>query len=135
MIAGLAEGLVLLREGESARFWVPSQLGYVDRADAPGGPLVFDVEVISVRNPLEAPARPEHVAVPHPLAQPPLIPEPGPAWPRTSGNRTSQGTVGAGQVWAFFRRRLWPISGKSGCFPTKVSPTRTLLPNKTKKET
>lgn len=52
MIKGWQEGLHLMTVGEQLRLWVPSDLAYGDhpaRQDgAPGGPLIFDVELLAV---------------------------------------------------------------------------------------
>lgn len=46
-IPGLVEGLQLMVEGETRRFWVPAQLAYGDQPgpDLPAGPLTFDIEL------------------------------------------------------------------------------------------
>lgn len=52
VIAGWTEGLQLMVEGEERRFWIPADLAYGDpprRPGAPGGMLVFDVELLSIR--------------------------------------------------------------------------------------
>lgn len=52
VIKGWTEGVQLMVEGEKTRFWIPSDLAYGDppkRAGAPGGPLVFDIELIEVK--------------------------------------------------------------------------------------
>jgi peptidylprolyl isomerase len=52
VIKGWTEGLQLMKVGDTARLWIPSDLAYGDkpkRAGAPAGPLVFDVELISVK--------------------------------------------------------------------------------------
>jgi len=52
VIKGWTEGVQLMVEGEKTRFWIPSDLAYGDppkRPGAPGGPLVFDIELISVK--------------------------------------------------------------------------------------
>jgi peptidylprolyl isomerase len=51
VIAGWTEGLLLMRVGETTRFWIPGQLAYDDparppRPGAPHGMLVFDVELL-----------------------------------------------------------------------------------------
>jgi peptidylprolyl isomerase len=49
VIKGWTEGVQLMTKGEKARFWIPSALAYGDkptRPGAPGGPLVFDIELI-----------------------------------------------------------------------------------------
>jgi len=50
VIKGLSEGLQLMVKGEKRRLWIPSDLAYGDspsRPGAPGGPLVFDVTLLS----------------------------------------------------------------------------------------
>lgn len=52
VIPGWTEGVQLMVEGEKTRFWIPSDLAYGDppkRPGAPGGPLVFDIELLSVQ--------------------------------------------------------------------------------------
>jgi peptidylprolyl isomerase len=51
VIAGWTEGLQLMVAGEKARFWIPGNLAYGDkpRGGAPGGTLVFDVELLEIR--------------------------------------------------------------------------------------
>jgi peptidylprolyl isomerase len=51
VIKGWTEGVQLMVEGDKMRFWIPSELAYGDkptRPGAPSGPLVFDVELISI---------------------------------------------------------------------------------------
>jgi peptidylprolyl isomerase len=50
VIAGWTEGLQLMAPGEKTRFWIPGKLAYGDkpRGGAPGGTLVFDVELLEV---------------------------------------------------------------------------------------
>lgn len=50
VIAGWTEGVQLMVEGEKRRFWIPGKLAYGDnpQGGAPGGMLVFDVELIKV---------------------------------------------------------------------------------------
>jgi peptidylprolyl isomerase len=48
VIAGWTEGLQLMVEGETTRFWIPEDLAYQGRPGAPAGMLVFDVELISI---------------------------------------------------------------------------------------
>lgn len=60
VIAGWAEGLQLMVEGEMRRFWIPAKLAYGDKpaADAPAGMLVFDIELLRVipgPKPIETP--------------------------------------------------------------------------------
>ncbi len=52
VIPGWTEGVQLMVEGEKTRFWIPSELAYGDkpkRPGAPAGPLVFDIELISIK--------------------------------------------------------------------------------------
>ncbi len=49
VIAGWTEGLQLMVEGETRRFWIPQKLAYAGRAGAPAGMLVFDVELIKIQ--------------------------------------------------------------------------------------
>jgi peptidylprolyl isomerase len=52
VIKGWTEGVQLMVEGEKTRFWIPSDLAYGDkpkRPGAPAGPLVFDVELLSIQ--------------------------------------------------------------------------------------
>jgi peptidylprolyl isomerase len=57
VIKGWTEGVQLMVEGEKTRFWIPGALAYGDnpRPGAPGGPLVFDIELISIDTPPAAP--------------------------------------------------------------------------------
>ena len=52
VIKGWTEGVQLMVVGDKARFWIPGALAYGDnpsRSGAPSGPLVFDIELLSVR--------------------------------------------------------------------------------------
>jgi peptidylprolyl isomerase len=52
VIKGWTEGVQLMVVGDKARFWIPSTLAYGDtpsRPGAPAGPLVFDIELLSIR--------------------------------------------------------------------------------------
>ncbi len=48
VIAGWTEGVQLMVEGETMRFWIPEALAYGGK-QAPYGMLVFDVELISIK--------------------------------------------------------------------------------------
>lgn len=51
VVKGWTEGLQLMKVGDQMRFWLPADLAYGDkpaRPDQPAGPLVFDVELVSV---------------------------------------------------------------------------------------
>ncbi|MGC6509004.1 MAG: FKBP-type peptidyl-prolyl cis-trans isomerase [Myxococcota bacterium] len=56
VIAGWTEGLQLMKVGEKTRFWIPEELAYKGQPGRPAGMLVFDVELVSIQNPPEAPA-------------------------------------------------------------------------------
>jgi peptidylprolyl isomerase len=46
VIAGWTEGLQLMVEGETVRFWIPEKLAYQGKPGAPAGMLVFDVKLV-----------------------------------------------------------------------------------------
>ena len=48
VIAGWTEGVQLMVEGETMRFWIPEKLAYKGES-APYGTLVFDVELIKIQ--------------------------------------------------------------------------------------
>lgn len=50
VIAGWTEGVQLMVEGETRRFWIPEHLAYGGRPGAPAGMLVFDVELIRIES-------------------------------------------------------------------------------------
>jgi peptidylprolyl isomerase len=66
VIDGWTEGVQLMVEGETRRFWIPQALAYGGRADRPQGMLVFDIELISIVDALVAP---EHLMAPAPDAE------------------------------------------------------------------
>jgi peptidylprolyl isomerase len=52
VIKGWTEGVQLMVVGDKARFWIPGALAYGDTPSRPGtpvGPLVFDIELLSIR--------------------------------------------------------------------------------------
>ena len=57
VIKGWTEGLQLMTVGEKRRFWIPAGLAYGDspRPGAPKGQLTFDVELLDIVHPPEAP--------------------------------------------------------------------------------
>ena len=61
VIKGWTEGLQLMVEGEKRHFWIPAELGYGENPGGgrPGGLLVFDVELISIK---QAPKPPADIA-------------------------------------------------------------------------
>jgi FKBP-type peptidyl-prolyl cis-trans isomerase len=48
VVPGWTEGLQLMVEGETRRFWIPQKLAYRGEAGKPKGMLVFDVELIRI---------------------------------------------------------------------------------------
>ncbi|MGD9902407.1 MAG: FKBP-type peptidyl-prolyl cis-trans isomerase [Vicinamibacterales bacterium] len=49
VIAGWTEGVQLMVVGEKTRFWIPQNLAYKGQSGSPAGMLVFDVELLAVR--------------------------------------------------------------------------------------
>ncbi len=49
VIPGWTEGVQLMVEGETTRFWIPEELAYKGRPGAPQGMLVFDVELHAIQ--------------------------------------------------------------------------------------
>jgi peptidylprolyl isomerase len=66
VIKGWTEGLQLMVTGEKRRLWIPAALAYGDhpRGGAPGGDLVFDVELLEITPGPKPPAVPEDVKAP-----------------------------------------------------------------------
>ena len=50
VIAGWTEGLQLMVVGEKRRLWIPENLAYSGRPGRPQGMLVFDVELLDIKN-------------------------------------------------------------------------------------
>jgi FKBP-type peptidyl-prolyl cis-trans isomerase len=50
VIPGWTEGLQLMVVGETRRIWIPEELAYKGRAGRPAGMLVFDVELLEIKN-------------------------------------------------------------------------------------
>ena len=51
VIEGWTEGVQLMVEGETRRFWIPGKMAYGEKPSRPGAPagmLVFDVELIKI---------------------------------------------------------------------------------------
>jgi peptidylprolyl isomerase len=48
VIRGWTEGLQLMVEGETRRFWIPGALAYDGSPDRPQGMLVFDVQLLAI---------------------------------------------------------------------------------------
>jgi peptidylprolyl isomerase len=67
VIPGWTEGVGLMVVGEKRRLWIPSKLAYNNRPGRPAGMLVFDVELLEIKDqpkPPEPPPAPENVAEP-----------------------------------------------------------------------
>ena len=67
VISGWTEGVQLMVEGETRRFWIPGDLAYGDTPSRPGGPsgmLVFDVELLEIIKGPEPPETPENLTAP-----------------------------------------------------------------------
>lgn len=64
VIKGWTEGLQLMVVGEKRRFWIPADLAYGENPGGgrPGGLLVFDVELLGIKQAPKPPAVPEDVA-------------------------------------------------------------------------
>ncbi|OYV05238.1 MAG: FKBP-type peptidylprolyl isomerase [Verrucomicrobiales bacterium VVV1] len=58
VIKGWTEGVQLMVEGEKRRFWIPADLAYGENPGGgrPGGLLVFDIELISIKHAPKPPA-------------------------------------------------------------------------------
>jgi peptidylprolyl isomerase len=48
VIAGFAEALQLMVEGQRLRVWIPERLAYEGRPGRPAGMLVFDIELLRI---------------------------------------------------------------------------------------
>lgn len=58
VIKGWSEGVQTMVEGEKTRLWIPQELAYQGRPGAPAGTLVFDIELVSMKEgpkPIPAP--------------------------------------------------------------------------------
>ncbi|WP_146650280.1 FKBP-type peptidyl-prolyl cis-trans isomerase [Labilithrix luteola] len=66
VIPGWTEGVQLMVKGEKRRFWIPAALAYGEhpRGGAPGGDLVFDVELIDFKEGPKPPEVPADVKAP-----------------------------------------------------------------------
>jgi len=64
VIPGWTEGLQLMVVGEKRRLWIPVELAYNGQADRPAGMLVFDVELIEIKDQVEPPKAPSNVSAP-----------------------------------------------------------------------
>jgi FKBP-type peptidyl-prolyl cis-trans isomerase len=50
VMPGWTEGIQLMVEGEERRLWIPQELAYKGQPGKPAGMLVFDVELVSIRD-------------------------------------------------------------------------------------
>jgi FKBP-type peptidyl-prolyl cis-trans isomerase len=50
VIPGWGEGIQLMVVGEERRFWIPEDLAYLGQPGKPAGTLVFDVELMDIRD-------------------------------------------------------------------------------------
>ena len=64
VIKGWTEGVQLMVVGEKRRFWIPANLAYGENPGGgrPGGTLVFDVELLGIKEAPKPPAVPADVA-------------------------------------------------------------------------
>jgi FKBP-type peptidyl-prolyl cis-trans isomerase len=58
VIAGWTDGIPLMGIGDKARFWIPEELAYKGAPGKPQGMLVFDVELLEIKN--APPPPPQH---------------------------------------------------------------------------
>ncbi len=73
VIKGWTEGLQLMVEGEKRRFWIPANLAYGDNPGGgrPGGTLVFDVELLSIKAASAPAPAPKPIPAPEDVAKAP----------------------------------------------------------------
>jgi peptidylprolyl isomerase len=64
VIPGWTEGVQLMVVGEKRRFWIPEELAYAGQPNRPQGMLVFDVELVEIKDQVEPPKAPADVAAP-----------------------------------------------------------------------
>jgi peptidylprolyl isomerase len=64
VIAGWTEGLQLMSIGEKSRFWIPEGLAYQGKPGKPAGMLVFDVELLEIKEAPKPPQAPADLAAP-----------------------------------------------------------------------
>jgi peptidylprolyl isomerase len=64
VIKGWSEGVQTMVEGEQTRLWIPEELAYQGRPGAPPGMLVFDIELVSMKEGPKPIAAPKDVAAP-----------------------------------------------------------------------
>jgi FKBP-type peptidyl-prolyl cis-trans isomerase FklB len=79
IIKGWQEALVMMKPGAKWQLWIPADLAYGDkpRPGIPAGSmLTFDVELVSIRPPPSAPAKPPVPGFPPAAGSPPAPPVP-----------------------------------------------------------
>jgi FKBP-type peptidyl-prolyl cis-trans isomerase len=64
VIPGWTEGVQLMTQGQKMRFWIPEELAYKGKPGRPQGMLVFDIELLEVKEMPAPPAVPKDVAAP-----------------------------------------------------------------------
>ena len=67
VIKGWTQGLQLMVDGETRRFWIPADLAYGDKPQRPGAPsgmLVFDVQLLSFKETPKLETPPDVAAAP-----------------------------------------------------------------------
>lgn len=64
VIKGWTEGVGLMKVGEKRRLWIPEKLAYEGRIGPPAGMLVFDVELLEIKEAPKPIPAPEDVAKP-----------------------------------------------------------------------
>src|SRR5262249_45076319 len=52
VIAGWTDGIPLMSVGDRYRFWIPEELAYKGQPSRPQGMLVFDVELLEIKPPV-----------------------------------------------------------------------------------
>ncbi len=55
VIAGWTDGLQVMSVGDKVRFWIPEDLAYKGAPGKPQGMLVFDVELLEIKDPAKDP--------------------------------------------------------------------------------
>jgi FKBP-type peptidyl-prolyl cis-trans isomerase len=76
VIAGWTDGIPVMSVGDKTRFWIPEELAYKGSPGKPQGMLVFDVELLEIKDAAHPDAPPPpHGGPPH--GMPPHTPPPG----------------------------------------------------------
>ncbi len=66
VIEGWTEALEMMSVGDKWRVWIPEELAYKGRRGSPQGMLVFDIELVAIKDRTKAPARAPHPVPPQP---------------------------------------------------------------------